>query len=71
MEIGNSVKDSLWDSLRVSVYDPCSIPIRDCTYKLIYCSAWVLILGSVQDSVKNSIWIPINNEVWYRARKLK
>jgi hypothetical protein len=69
MDIGVSVKDSLWDSLRVSVYIP-GIPIRISVYRSIYDSAWVLILGSVQGSVKTSIWHSISDTVWYRVRKL-
>lgn len=70
MEIGKSIKDSIWDSVRGSAYIPGSVPIRTSVYGSIHDSAWDLIYGSVQDSVRNSVWDSISDTVWYRVRLL-
>lgn len=70
MDIGNSVKDSLWDSIHDSLHGKGSVKIRVNVDELIRGSVWNLIYSGVSDSVKNTIWNPISDEVWYRARKL-
>jgi hypothetical protein len=70
MDIGKSIKDSIWDSVRGSAYIPGSIPIRISVYGSIHDSAGDLIYVSVDGSVRDSIWYPISDTVWYGARLL-
>jgi hypothetical protein len=70
MEIGKSVKDSIDNSIHDSLHSPGSVKVRINVDELIRGSVWNLIYGGVSGSVKNSIWNPISDEVWYRARTL-
>jgi hypothetical protein len=70
LDIGVSVKDSIDNSIHDSLHGPGSVKIRINVDELIRGSVWNLIYSGVSDSVKNTIWNPISDEVWYRVRTL-
>jgi hypothetical protein len=71
MDIGKVVNESVSGSISSSLRSEGHLQIWDRTCKLKRASAWNLIDCSVQDSVRNSIWIPIIDDVLDRTRSLK
>lgn len=75
-----SIQDSMWDSIRVSVYDSVHLSIRDSIWSSLWTSVrtsihllvwsslwssiWTSIRASIHNSVLDSIWI----SVWASVR---